>query len=46
MMLVFDEETLDPLCDRSLTVPVILDGVLLTVASLKASSLCWAWVLS
>lgn len=25
---------------------VILDAVLLSVASLKASSLCWAWVLS
>lgn len=46
MMLVFDEETLEPLCDKSLTLPVILDGVLLAVASLKASSLCWAWVLN
>ncbi|CAM9432322.1 unnamed protein product [Hapterophycus canaliculatus] len=47
MILVFEEETLQPLCDESsLMVPIILDGVLLTVASLKASSLCWAWVLS
>lgn len=46
MMLVLDEETLEPLCDRSLTLPVVLDGVLLAVSSLKASSLCWAWVLN
>lgn len=44
---MFEEETLDPLCENSsLMVPIILDGVLLTVAGLKASSLCWAWVLS
>ncbi|CAN0269838.1 unnamed protein product [Ectocarpus fasciculatus] len=47
MLLVFEEETLDPLCDdSSLTLPLILDGILLSVASLKASSLCWAWVLN
>ncbi|CAM9364091.1 unnamed protein product [Scytosiphon promiscuus] len=47
MLLLFEEETLEPLCDESsLMVPVILDGVLLSVAGLKASSVCWAWVLS
>ncbi|CAM9832182.1 unnamed protein product [Pylaiella littoralis] len=47
MILVFDEATLEPLCGRgSLTLPVILDGVVLSVASLKASSLCWSWVLN
>ncbi|CAM9320779.1 unnamed protein product [Ectocarpus sp. 13 AM-2016] len=47
MLLVFEEETLDPLCDdSSLTLPLILDAIVLSVASLKASSLCWAWVLN
>lgn len=46
MTLILDDEVLDPLCDSSLTLPLILDGVLLTVASIKASSLCWAWVLN
>ncbi|CBN76007.1 hypothetical protein Esi_0277_0015 [Ectocarpus siliculosus] len=47
MLLVFEEETLDPLCDdSSLALPLILDAIVLSVASLKASSLCWAWVLN
>ena len=47
MQLFIAESTVEPLCSETfLLLPVILDGVMLSVASLKTSSLCWAWVLS